>query len=495
MLDALPSGRFTREMAAHLLNRAGFGGSPAEVDRLAAMGLDKAVDWLVDYESQPDVFSLPAWTTPDPQELAFRRTIPTLPQDQKKEANQTQRQTFRQREIELHGWWLERMRATQRPLQEKMTLFWHALFATSIQKVNDPYMMWVQNETFRRNATGQWGEILIAMAKDPAMLVWLDGAQNRKRAPNENFAREVMELFTLGEGHYTEKDIKESARAFAGWGVDRIAGTFEDRPFQHDLGVKRYLGHTGLYSGEDILRILAETPRSGQYVWARLWRYFATEEPNPELTDALAARFAKEGGQFKPVLKVLFSSQEFYAPNVVRQQVKAPVQWLVSTCRVLERPLPPRPSLMPMMRMLGQVLFAPPSVKGWDTGTSWIGTNTLLDRYNFAALFVQGSEKAMPRRFDGERNEMMSVSRASLQPYPDPGSEAGIEPEKLFTPEEMADSDKFLAALVRRLVSAPVGEGRMASLRAYVEGHKAKGPDMARGAVRLLMSTPDFQLT
>ena len=487
-------------MAAHLLNRAGFGGSPAESDQLASMGLDRAVSWLVDYEPEADIYSLPAWTTPDPNEIEQRRTLPTLPEEQKREMRKTLEQLYRQREVELHGWWLERMRATRRPLQEKMTLFWHALFATSIQKVRDPYLMWKQNETFRRHATGKWSELLIAMAKEPAMLVWLDGAQSRKQAPNENFAREVMELFTLGEGHYTEQDIKESARAFAGWGIDRFTGDFQDHPFQHDLGVKHYLGHTGLFGGEDILKILAETPRSGQYVWARLWRFFATEEPNPALTDALAARFAAQGPnqyQFKPVLKTLLSSREFYAPEVVRQQVKGPVQWLVSNCRMLERPMLPRPALMPMMRMLGQILFSPPSVKGWDTGTSWIGTNTLLDRYNFAALFVQGTERAMPKRFQGEANAMDADSRAALLPYPDAGSPDGVDPAKLFTPEELGDptGEKLVAALVRRLIAGPLDPGRVDSLRRYVQAHRAKGPEMVRGALRLLMSTPDFQLT
>ncbi len=501
MLEPFPADQFTREHAAHLLNRAGFGAPPAEVDRFFALGLPAAVVTLVQYERIPEQVPDPAWTVLDPQEVARIEAIRFLPDDQKRAAQQELRKTYRSEDLELIVWWLERMRTTARPLQEKMTLFWHSLFATSIVKVRNPLLMWKQNQTFRGLATGNWPELLVAMGTDPAMLVWLDGRVNKKDHPNENFAREVMELFTLGEGNYTEDDIKQSARAFAGWHANPVTAEFNPgRPGEHDTGMKTYLGQTGPFSGEDILRILGNTPRSAQYVCERLWRYFGSEEPNPQLTGALAERFQNAGLDFKPLLATLFLSREFYAPEVVRQQVKGPIQWLVGSCRVLERPLPPPLLSYQMLRLLGQVPFDPPSVKGWDTGVSWISTNTLLDRYNFSALLVEGQPLGLggvPKTFTPKQTPQavnpVMMENPAAGPLPLPPLQ-GVDLDHLFTPEELADNDRFLDALQKRLIEGPLGETRRNSLRAYLQ-NSPPGPDRIKGAIRLLMSTPDYQLS
>ena len=512
MLEPLPADQFTREHAAHLLNRAGFGAPPAEVDRFFALGLPAAVATLVQYEKTPDTYPDPAWTTLDPQEVARIEAIRFLPDDQKRAAQQEIRKTYRREDLELIVWWLERMRTTTRPLQEKMTLFWHSLFATSVVKVRNPLLMWKQNQTFRSLATGNWPDLLVAMGTDPAMLVWLDGRVNKKDHPNENFAREVMELFTLGEGNYTEQDIKQSARAFAGWHANPITAEFNPgRPGEHDMGTKTYLGQTGPFSGEDILRILGNAPRSAQYVCERLWRYFGSEEPNPQLTGAMAGRFQDAGLNFKPLLTALFLSRDFYAPEIIRQQVKGPIQWLVGSCRVLERPLPPPLLSYQMLRLLGQVPFDPPSVKGWDTGVSWISTNTLLDRYNFSALLVGGQLMGLglgggPKTFTPKPKDnpgqgptpvqdpaMMQTQTPAAPPRPFPNLQ-GIDIALLFTPQELADNDAFLDALQKRLIEGPLGETRRNSLRDYLQ-KEPPGPDRIKGAIRLLMSTPDYQLT
>jgi uncharacterized protein (DUF1800 family) len=236
MLTPLPASKWTFTTAAHLLNRAGFGGTPAEIEDLFKLGLDGAVAKLVDYEKIPDPAPAPEWAKPDPTRVArfqelrqlvqkVRNATGTEREELEGKRREMQRQENRRRQeqlLELRGWWLERMRATPRPLQEKLTLFWHGHFATSVQKVKDSYLMWLQNETLRRHASGNWLELLLAMTRDPAMLIWLDQAQSRREHPNENYAREVMELFALGEGHYTEKDITEAARAFTGLSLDRI---------------------------------------------------------------------------------------------------------------------------------------------------------------------------------------------------------------------------------------------------------------------------------
>jgi uncharacterized protein (DUF1800 family) len=216
MLKALPATRWDYSTAAHLLNRAGFGGSPAEIQKLVSAGHEKAADWLVDYEKIEDSIPNPEWAQPDPARLQKFMEMRQAGEEERRRKQRELQQNERQHMVELRAWWLRRMAHGSRPLQEKMVLFWHGHFATSVEKVKEAYLMWRQNDLFRRMATGNWKELLVEVAKDPAMLVWLDQAQSRKEHPNENFAREVMELFALGEGHYTEKDISEGARALTG---------------------------------------------------------------------------------------------------------------------------------------------------------------------------------------------------------------------------------------------------------------------------------------
>src|SRR5947207_3310635 len=404
MLKPLPADKWNFTTAAHLLNRAGFGGTPPEIEKLAEMGPDRAVSCLVDYDKIPDPTLSPNWAKPDPERMekfaALRRTNQELRQakgDQRKELEEKrremqreQRQMQQQHLLELRDWWLQRMVKGPRPLQEKMTLFWHGHFATSVQKVRDAYFIWLQNDTFRRLALGRWLQLLTAVAKDPAMLIWLDQAQSRKEHPNENFAREVMELFALGEGHYTEKDVTEAARALTGWTLNRVQQKFEYRSAIHDAGLKTVLGRSGNLTGNDVLEQIVAQPQAARFICAKLWSYFAAENPPEELVSALADRFRQGKSHFRPLLETMFRSEEFYAPEVVRTQVKSPTQWLVGNVRMLERNLPPPMMTSNWLRQLGQDLFAPPNVKGWDGGVAWITTNNLLARYNEAATLVQG---------------------------------------------------------------------------------------------------------
>src|SRR5439155_7608221 len=386
MLKPLSAEKWTFTTAAHLLNRAGFGGTPDEIEKLTQMGLEEAVSHLVDYDNIPDATPDPDWARPDPDRmeklLAFRKMNQEFKgasdekrkglEDKRREMQREQRQTQQQHLLELRSWWLERMIKGPRPLQEKLTLFWHGHFATSIQKVKDAYFMWLQNDTFRRHALGNWLQMLTAVAKDPAMLLWLDQAESRKEHPNENFAREVMELFALGEGHYTEQDIAEAARALTGWTLNRLQQKFEYRSAIHDTGVKTVLGRSGNLTGNDVLEQIAAQPQAGRFVCARLWSFFAAENPPQELVIALADVFRRGNHFFRPLLRTLFRSEEFYAPEVIRTQVKGPTQWLVGSVKVLEREMPAPPMASNILRTLGQDLFAPPNVKGWDGGITWI---------------------------------------------------------------------------------------------------------------------------
>ncbi len=494
MLKPLSSERWNYVTAAHLLNRAGFGGPPAEIQKLAGLGLDQAVAHLLDYEAIPDPTPEPDWARPNPEELKkYREAIRNGTPEEKKMAQREQQQLFQRRMLELRGWWLQRMAHGPRPFQEKMVLFWHGHFATSIEKVRNPYFMWRQNNLFRRLATGNWQQLLIEAGQDPAMLLWLDQAQSRKDHPNENFAREVMELFALGEGHYTEHDIAEAARALTGWSLEIQDENFVYRPFIHDNGDKTFLGRTGNFNGDDVIAIIVAQPQSAKFITAKIWNYFAGQVPSPEVCDDLAAILRANGNNFKPLLRAIFRSAAFYAPEVVRNQVKSPVQWLVGSVRVLECELPPPIVSWGMLRQLGQDLFAPPNVKGWDGGVTWITTNTLLTRYNDAQALVEGQlpplaagDFAKKAGSGGGGKAMKALQRVRL---------GGVDVDKILTPAQRADKAAIVAALEHRLFQTKLASDQEQTLREFLDSKtKMSNADIAT-AIRLMMSTPEYQVT
>jgi hypothetical protein len=492
MLQPIDSQKWDFSAAAHLLNRAGFGGTPEEIGRLAAMTPEQAVLSLINYERIPDPTANPDWAKPDPGRADRLMKLRNADPETRKTMQQEERRIQRQRELELKHWWLLRMANGPRPLQEKMTLFWHGHFATSEQKVRDAYLMWQQNELFREHATGNWLQMLTAMAKDPAMLVWLDQAQSRKEHPNENFAREVMELFTLGEGHYTEKDVTEGARALTGWGYDNLDQEFANRPRFRDDGVKTFLGRTGDLNGQDVLEQIVAQPQAARFISAKLWNFFAGEPASDALVTALADRFRGGGMNFKPLLAAIFYSEEFYSDSVVRNQVKSPVQWLVGSSRVLQRDLPAPFICYALTRSLGQDLFAPPNVKGWDGGLSWINTANLLARYNYAAFLVEGDVSVLrglalgqPKGGGGGmqvQNRLNNLRGRS------------VDISKILTDDERSDKQKLLAALEHRLIQGKLRDSQEKTLRDYLDGQPALDRDVVLNTIRLMMSTPEYQL-
>ncbi len=406
---------------------------------------------------------------------------------------QEEQRLQQQRMTELRGWWLNRMANGPRPFQEKMVLFWHGHFATSFEKVNEAYYMWRQNELFRRLATGNWQQLLLDAGKDPAMLRWLDQAQSKKDHPNENFAREVMELFSLGEGHYTEKDITEGARALTGWSLDPITQLFIFRPRIHDEGEKTFLGLTGNLDGDDVIAQIVKQPQAARFITAKLWNFFAGQPPSDELTTAMATVFRANGNNFKPFLRVMFRSEEFYAADIIRNQVKSPVQWLVGSVRMLECELPPPLVSWGMTRQLGQDLFAPPNVKGWDGGLAWITTNTLLTRYNDAEALVEGTLPPLnagdltrkPGGAGGEK-AMKALQRVRM---------GGVKVEKILTPEERADKDLLVASLEHRLLQTTLKGEQEKALREFLDAKTKLTDADILTAIRLVMSTPAYQVT
>jgi uncharacterized protein (DUF1800 family) len=491
MLKPLARGKWDFTTAAHLLNRAGFGGTTLEIDKLADLGHEQAVAYLVDYEKIADDTPDPPWAKPDPERAQRFLEARRGSEEERRKLQREMQQTERQHMIELRAWWLHRMAKGPRPFQEKMVLFWHGHFATSVEKVRESYLMWRQNELFRREATGNWLELLIEVARDPAMLVWLDQAQSRKEHPNENFAREVMELFALGEGHYSEKDITEAARALTGWAYDRPAQKFIERPFWHDRGEKTIFGKTGNFDGEDFLQMVVEQLQSARFITAKLWNFFAGEMPSDDLDTALAASFRRAGNNFKPVLREMFLSEEFYSPTIIRNQVKSPVQWLVGSVRVLERELPPPMACFALTRNLGQDLFAPPNVKGWDGGLSWITTNNLLARYNEAATLVNGDATAMGgmNLANNPNVNMMVERRLRNSPI------GRVDVDKLFSANERSNKEALVSALERRLLQDKLKPKQETALRDFLDSKSELDNETVRNAIRMVMSTPEYQVT
>jgi len=491
MLKPLANKRWDYTTAAHLLNRAGFGGPPSEIERLVDLGLEKAVAGLIDYEKIPDPTAAPVWAKPDPERAERLMTARRAGEQERRRVQREEQQSQRQHFLELKSWWLQRMASGPRPLQEKMVLFWHGHFATSMEKVRDAYLMWRQNELFRRLAIGNWLALLTEVGKDPAMLLWLDQAQSRKEHPNENFAREVMELFALGEGNYTETDITEAARALTGWSYDRRDQKFARRLIFHDPGEKVIFGKRGNFDGEDFLKLVVEHPRSAGFITAKLWNFFAGEMPSDETGAALASIFRTTGSHFKPLLRTIFLSEEFYAPSVIRNQVKSPVQWLVGTVRLLERQLPPPNVCFGLTRNLGQDLFAPPNVKGRDGGLSWITTNTLLARYNEAATLVQGDLSPAAGALSGKNpNAQMQMERR-LRTI----RISAVDPKKLFNEKQRTDKEALLSALEKRFLQAKLKSNQEKVLRDYLDAQGELTEQVILNAIRLVMSTPEYQLT
>lgn len=353
---------FDAPAAAHLLRRLQFGVTPAEIHRAVGDGLEATLNRL--FTLQPETVEFTEAQT------ALRDAAVATASIQ-----------------DLKAWWLHRMAGTANPVVEKITLFWHNHFATSYNKVLSVPMMTEQNDLFRALGGGSFRPLLTAVARDPAMLVWLDGNANRKRHPNENFAREVMELFALGLGNYTEHDIQEAARAFSGWHLRE--GRFWFNESQHDASDKTVFGKTGKFEGQAIIDLCLDHPACPRFLAFKLLRAFVTTEPSPAWIDRVAGLFVKHDLAFAPVLKDVCRSPEFYADDVRSAIIKSPVELILGTVR----PLCERvrwPAVRDLAAQLGQDVFAPPSVKGWDGGRQWIHATAWIQRWNFLSDVTGG---------------------------------------------------------------------------------------------------------
>ena len=371
--------------ARHLLNRTGFTASPSDVDTYSRLTRQQAVERLLSETRREAVTPPPAWTR-EPFESP-RRLRNATPEE--RQALQRER---REKGIALRAWWLEEMRVTPSPLTEKMTLFWHNHFVSSDQKVRSPQLMYRQNALLRRHALGNFGTLLHEVARDPAMVIYLDSASNRKGHPNENFAREVMELFTLGEGRYSEQDIKEAARAFTGWSLDLERGEFLFRAAQHDDGFKTVLGKSGYLNGDDVLDFLLADAHTSEHIVQKLWREFVSPTPDAAEVKRISRLFRESGYDIRAALRALLASDAFYAAPNRAALIKSPVDLVVGTLRQFRVITGDMLPFAFTVAQLGQNLFAPPNVKGWAGGEAWINSTTLLARKQFLERLFRTQE-------------------------------------------------------------------------------------------------------
>jgi uncharacterized protein (DUF1800 family) len=388
---------------------------------------------------------------------------------------------------ELRSWWLYCMLHGGHPLREKLTLFWHNHFATSLAKVLDPQLMFRQNCLLRAHALGRFGPLLQEMSRDPAMLLWLDSNSNVKGRPNENYARELMELFSLGVGNYTEKDVRQAARAFTGWHTD--GDRFKFAPGAHDGGAKTVLGQTGTWDGGEVVRIVLEQPAAARFLVRKLYGFFISENATPpdSLLKPLCESFRKSDYNIAALVRTMLASRHFYSGHAFRQRVKSPVEYVLgavrAVCRSYEReadvrPLPQQVLVGPISNM-GQQLFAPPNVKGWPGGRSWLNTSTLLERDNFAAALAMGTLRS------GPVGAQVSVIPRLL------------DPARRLTEEEVQTPDGIVGVLLDQYVPGGIGRDTRTQLVAFVAAGNPAGPALdqrIREAVHAILTMAEYHL-
>jgi len=445
---------FDRVKAAHLLNRAGFGGTSAEIDQVVKLGPADAVDWLFDFpdasadeQSQTDVPDLSAIEDYPETFRELRDMMQGKNEEERRMLQMQFQQANREALLATGSWWVKRMAYGPHPLQEKLTLFWHGHFTTSAKDERSASLMWNQNELLRRNAAKNFSQFVHAVARDPAMLDYLNNQQNRKEKPNENFARELMELFTLGIGNYTEQDIKEAARAFTGWSHE--GDDFVFRKGAHDFGSKTFFGKKGNFDGGDVIDIILATPTCSRYIATKMFSFFAYDVNDEALGASLANVLRESKYDIRPLLRTIFTSKAFYSPACVGAQIKSPVQLVVGTVRMLNLPMPPAMVLHRPLEQMGQVPLLPPNVKGWPGGRTWINTSTLFVRYNTAVALAGRGE----------------------------------------FPRESGDADAVVDRWVSRLIQRPLGSDKRQVL---LESLQSEGS--TRGMVQLIVSMPEYQL-
>jgi uncharacterized protein (DUF1800 family) len=381
---------------------------------------------------------------------------------------------------QLRQWWLKRMVESPRPLQEKLTLFWHGHFATQYSVVQNSYTTYRQNQLFREHAAGNFGGLLSGLVHDPAMIRYLDNNTNVKGHANENLAREIMELFAMGvDQGYTEKDIREGARALTGYNLDHHTGQFRFVASQHDDGPKTIFGKTGNFTGDDLVTLILEQPSTARFLAGKLFRYFAHEGPSPETIDQLASVLRRNQYELGPMLKNLFLSEAFYSEQAMGTQIKSPVQLVVGTLRDLGvKRVADAGMLDSAVRSMGQEIFEPPDVKGWRYGRPWVNTNRIFLRYNTTAELI----RSVPR----------------------PGNRRGVDVVGLLAGTGCCTAAEVVDYLAKQCLARPLTADKRKELIDFLgelppptqwSSRPAQLNERLQGLLVLMTSMPEYQLT
>jgi uncharacterized protein (DUF1800 family) len=498
LAGARPSGaadtsHWARDDSAHLLRRAGFGGTPAQIDSLHTLGRDAAVEYLLSGQ-------LPAGAQPVFATVSFP-AFKTTPVEGKSKLDQKElyKLIIRQGRMDLmryRGYWLDRMLRTDRPLEEKMTLFWHGLLCSGIQEVKSGDFMIQQNKLFHEQALGNYKHLVSSIVHDPAMLRYLDADKNLVGKPNENLGRELMELFTMGEGQgYTEKDIAEVARALTGMGVQGRNGDAAFRPRVHDDRPKTIFGKTGSYKPDDVVNLIFDRPQPAQYLAKKLWEFFVY--PNPSASDIAPVAEALQHSNFelKPALRVLFGSPAFYEAKAKFAVIQSPAELCVSTARTLEQTVAGQ-TIAAQLGGMGQELFQPPNVKGWPGGEQWITAATLYNRYNTCGALVEGKLQAA----NGMRFKSNNKPNARMPRSIGDGLMSPVSPAKLFPSlPSQPTAAQVVDAAIERFLQRPLNPEKRAALIGEMGDAPIKIGDSAsdqhiREMLALLLSTPEYQV-
>jgi uncharacterized protein (DUF1800 family) len=457
-LAASANPQWSIEKAAHLLRRAGFGGTPEQIQLLSRMGRDAAVSLMIDYAStEQDDPAFPIENMPDRPPM---RMFAVLSDEERKQMRQVFVRLGNGYHASMQDWWVHRMVATSRPLEEKMTLFWHSILTSGFREVHEPRAMYRQNAFLREHALDKFENILHGISRDRAMLAYLDGVKNVKQHPNENYARELMELFTLGVGNYSEQDVKEAARAFTGWAC-ADDGAFYVRKREHDEGEKTFLGKQGNFDGDDVIKIILEQPAAPKHLAKRLLTFFAEPNPPDAVVNALAARLRASDYDLKGAMSALLKSDYFYSSRLRFSLIKGPAELVVGTARVLDMPIGDLRQANQQMAQMGQDLFQPPNVKGWDGGRAWINTSTLFIRYNMTQGLINGTRGQPVRdRFIerlSDRLAQIGIGSGSVKTMKVADLSSGKEladasdDKSMMMPAEMEEQVGGLAASVKKL--------------------------------------------
>ncbi len=572
-LTPITAADWSYDRAAHLLERAGFGGTPEDIEKLANMTPDEAVRSLVYYDHISNDHLLPfehsgLWdetlmhfppSRPAATEMAEKHGegmgVRVKPDHVNRYMQPVSDRFFywlRATRLEtrrLGYWWAERMLDTNRPLEEKMALFWHGHFATAEGKVRDYRKMVVQIDTFERHATGNFGELAVAIAKDPAMLYYLDAGVNVKGAANENFAREVMELFTMGVGHYSEMDVREAARAFTGWNFENL--DFVINPVLHDDDPKTFLGRTGNFDGVDVLDIILEQPVTAEYIGSKIYRFFVREDVSKELKTEIGNIFRDNEYELRPLLTTMFLSRDFYSSATYGAHIKGPVEHVITMLKHLgAEDVPGIPDFNSATIALGQHLLNPPSVAGWAQGRSWMTPALIQERGNVAfdylfpditsfrdpnflssygyagevgdrlrrgydfmsatALDDPGAismfdmaAKERDEQFNTRISTYLGYERAMRTLIPTPRGGARIDLTKMILDSESATTEEAVDYMLWRFVRVPISSDTRTALIAFLDNElgtsdisraKTYMEEPLRMVSHLIMSTPEYQI-